>query len=351
MKILIGAQGEGLGPASRCVRLAKALEKKGAEPILLSYGFAKEYIKMSGLPAVEVPRELTFYDRGEYNAAACLWKTKNIVFRVMRSARMQKKWIEKEKISAVICDQMYSSALAGMASNTPTFSIVRNLNISGLLPRPMNILGLLPEKIKIRLHRAATLNCIPDNPPPYQAYTPLYRELPAENAIYTGPILPKYTKRKNKGMLVSLGGSPANTPMVKWCLENAGCIDADITIIGNPHYTPKKTPENVRYLQTSPENEMEIAKAEIVVTHGGYTTIEAISQGKETLLVNTKNPEQAMVARHLEKTGMAYRGEISCIKNIGAIRNAEVRKNARRYAKHTLKEGTERTVELILDRI
>ena len=108
-KILVCPLNWGLGHATRCVPLIRKLMAEGHEPVLVSDGFALEFLRQEfpTLRTIEFPSYSIYYAAGKSQVGAMLYNMPNIITGILREHFWLKALLNTEHFEQVISDNRF----------------------------------------------------------------------------------------------------------------------------------------------------------------------------------------------------------------------------------------------------
>ena len=127
-KILIAPLNWGLGHATRCIPIIKALEENGYEPIIASDGVALALLKKEfpKLISIELPSyNIQYAEKGENFKWKMILQLPKMVLAIKREKSRIKRIVENYKISGIISD----NRLGVYSSKVPSVFITHQLNV------------------------------------------------------------------------------------------------------------------------------------------------------------------------------------------------------------------------------
>lgn len=108
-------------------------------------------------------------------------------------------------------------------------------------------------------------------------------------------------------LYVTMGGTAQGLPSLRTIVRQLERLDVDAVVVSGPHIDPGDVgpvPDNVRLIGFTDDAASLIRAADLVVCHGGHTTLtEAVCLGTPALCV-PQQPEQRQNAQRLEQLGV-----------------------------------------------
>ncbi|MFV8345193.1 glycosyltransferase [Flavobacterium sp. ZB4P13] len=305
--ILIAPLNWGLGHATRCIPIIRALQDNNYIPIIASDGIALELLRKEfpNIQTLELPSYQIEYAK---NGANFKWKLiKNgpkMVRAILEEKKIIQNWIEKYAIDGIISD----NRLGVFSKNVPSVFITHQLNVM------TGNTTWITSKIHQYIIKKYTECWVPD-----LAGTPNltgklgHIDNPNLKAKYIGPLsrLQKKLLPKKYDLLVILSGPEPQRGMLekhlkKEILKYNGNV---IFIEGNIEKEQKTTVVGtITYYNFMNSTELEQAfnESEMVLCRSGYTTImDLVQLRKKSFFIPTPGQyEQEYLAKKLKKEGL-----------------------------------------------
>jgi len=305
--ILIAPLNWGLGHATRCIPIIRALENNNYIPILASDGVALELLRKEfpHLQSLELPSYQIEYAA---NGANFKWKiiknSPKMIRAILEEKKIIQNWIKNYAIDGVISD----NRLGVFSKKIPSVFITHQLNVM------TGNTTWLTSKIHQSIIKKYTACWVPDH-----AGTPNltgklgHVDNPNLKAQYIGPLsrLQKKLLPKKYDLMVILSGPEPQRGMLEKHLKIEivkysgsvifieGIIEAKqkIATIGNVTY--------YNYMN-SIELEQAFNESEMVLCRSGYTTIMDLAQlRKKAFFIPTPGQyEQEYLAKKMKKDGL-----------------------------------------------
>jgi uncharacterized protein (TIGR00661 family) len=308
MNILVSPLNWGLGHATRCIPIIKALEKNNFNPIIATDGGALALLKKE-FPHnifIEMPAYNVIYSKkGWFFKIKLILQFPKVILAIIRENVLTFKIIKNYEIKGIISD----NRLGVYSRNVPSVFITHQLTVkSGITTKISTIL---------HAYFIRKFDCcwIPDyeNKPNLSGNLG-HNKLFNKNISYIGP-LSRITKReiaKKYDIMVLLSGPEPQRTILEQKLINAlKNYNGEILFIkGIIESSQKKWYEGkitFYNFMNSIELELAINAAEIILSRSGYTTIMDLAKvGKKALFIPTPGQyEQEYLAHRLEKEGIA----------------------------------------------
>lgn len=261
--------------------------------------------------------------------------------------RKEKEIIEKSKATVTVCDGRFSAIIAsGFYLGLPTIYVTNQTSVSEKLlknrlqrivyKKPLDILtkasSLLSDEI-----------VIPDFPPPLTISSLLLSKSRRikKKLIFSGPLIreeietTKPLKLKKPAVLVLTGGHSYRNSIIRIIIE-ASKVANDIHFVVISRLIERKVERNNLLLLPFVKNVFSYMKsADIIVTHGGHSTLmEAIACKKNTIVIPDINqPEQFANAKGAEKLKISKMIRIEKLSKKSLVKQINNLLNDKRYKK------------------
>lgn len=305
--ILIAPLNWGLGHATRCIPIIRALQENNYIPIIASDGIALELLRKEfpNIKTLELPSYQIEYAK---NGANFKWKLIKNGPKMMRAILEEKKiiqnWIEKYAIDGIISD----NRLGVFSKKIPSVFITHQLNVM------TGNTTWITSKIHQSIIKKYTECWVPDlSGIPNLTGKLGHIDNPNLKTKYIGPLsrLQKKLLPKKYDLLVILSGpEPQRGMLEKHLKKEIVKYDGNVIFIeGNIEKEQKTTTiRNVTYYNFMNSTELEQAfnESEMVLCRSGYTTIMDLAQlRKKAFFIPTPGQyEQEYLAKKLKKEGL-----------------------------------------------
>ncbi|RDI57042.1 glycosyltransferase [Flavobacterium glaciei] len=305
--ILIAPLNWGLGHATRCIPIIKALQENNYIPIIASDGIALELLRkeFQNLQTLELPSYEIEYAK---NGANFKWKLiqngPKMIRAILEEKKIIKSWIEKYAIEGIISD----NRLGVFSKKIPSVFITHQLNVM------TGNTTWITSKMHQYIIKKYTECWVPDLAGTLNLTGKLgHVDNPNLKIKYIGPLsrLHKKLLPKKYDLLVILSGPEPQRGMLEKHLkkEIASYKGNAIFIEGNIEKVQKiTTMQNVTYYNFMNSTELEQAfnESEMVLCRSGYTTIMDLAQlRKKAFFIPTPGQyEQEYLAKKLKKEGL-----------------------------------------------
>lgn len=324
--ILVAPLNWGLGHATRCIPIIKALQDHNFIPIIASDGIALDLLKKEFpyLKFLELPSyEIEYAKNGKYFKWKLLKNCPKMIEAILEEKRLVKKWIKKFDIDGIISD----NRLGVFNKKVPSVFITHQLNV--MTGNTTWLSSILHQNVI----RKYTECWIPDS-----ADTPnLAGELSHLknhdlNIKYIGPLSRMHFKKVEKkyDLMITLSGPEPQRGLLeeklkKEILHYNGNV---LFIKGIIEKEQKKEQiENATFYNFMHSRQLEQAlnESNIILCRSGYTSIMDLSKlNKKAFFIPTPGQyEQLYLAKKLKKEGLVpfTTQDDFCIENLSEIPN------------------------------
>lgn len=324
--ILIAPLNWGLGHATRCIPIIKALLENNYTPIIASDGIALALLKKEfpDIQTLELPSYQIEYAK---NGANFKWKLiqngPKMVRAILEEKKIIKNWIEKHAIDGIISD----NRLGVISKKVPSVFITHQLNVM------TGNTTWITTKVHQYIIKKYTECWVPDLAGTLNLTGKLgHINDPNIKINYIGPIsrLEKKLVPKKYDLLVILSGpEPQRGILENHLKKEIVQFKGNVIFIEGNIESEQKTvvKEHVTYYNFMNSTELELAfnESEMVLCRSGYTTIMDLAQlRKKAFFIPTPGQyEQEYLAKKLEKEGLVpYASQVDFrIKDIEKIKN------------------------------
>jgi uncharacterized protein (TIGR00661 family) len=306
--ILIAPLNWGLGHATRCIPIIKALQENNYIPIIATDGIALELLKKEFpyIKTLELPSYKIEYAK---NRAHFKWKlirnSPKLIGAVLNEKRLIKKWVKKYNIEGIISD----NRLGVYHKNIPSVFITHQLNVL------TGNTTWLTSKMHQFIIKKYTECWVPDfeNTPNLTGKLG-HLELNNLNVKYLGPLSRMQKKEVPKVydlMIILSGPEPQRGLIEKKLKKELEQFGGKIIFIKGliKKNQNKEEKRNVTYYNFMNTRQLEqtFNESEIVLCRSGYTTImDLVKLEKKAFFIPTPGQyEQEYLAEKLEKEGFA----------------------------------------------
>ncbi len=273
-KILVAPLNWGLGHATRCIPIIKALIYEGFEPIIASDGYALELLKheFKGLTFINLPSyKITYAKKGKNFK----WKLLKDSPKIMRAV-----WLEHRTIKQIVKDYaidgiISDNRLGVYSKKVPSVFITHQLNV--MTGNSTKISSWLHQKI-IKRYNVCWVPDVAGSPN-------LSGELghlkdPKLNIIYIGPLSRlQYKERPIKHQLMVLlsGPEPQRSMLEEKLIEELKHHTEPVLMVRGVMETEKKITHQgaleIHNFMVAKELEKAINSSKMVLSRSGYTTV------------------------------------------------------------------------------
>ncbi len=305
--ILIAPLNWGLGHATRCIPIVKALQENNYIPIIASDGIALELLKKE-FPYVQTLRlpsyRIEYAKKGKNFKWKLLKNFPEMIKAIWKEEKKVRKWIKKYDIDGIISD----NRLGVFSKKIPSVYITHQLNV--MTGNTTWFTSILHQHI-IKKHNECW---IPDVEGTSNLTGKLgHIENPDFNLKYIGPLSRMHKKDlpKQYDLMVILSGPEPQRRLLEEKLktEILGYKGKVVFIKGIIEKDQKKEQiENVTYynFMNSRQLEQTFNESEIVLCRSGYTTImDLVKLDKKAYFIPTPGQyEQEYLAKKFKEEGL-----------------------------------------------
>ncbi|WP_310555763.1 glycosyltransferase [Flavobacterium sp.] len=302
--ILVAPLNWGLGHATRCIPIIRALVKNNFNPILASDGVALEMLRKEfpTLQTLELPSyEIEYAKNGKNFKWKMLKNSPKMISAILNEKKIIKDWVTEYNLCGIISD----NRLGVRSKKIPSIFITHQLNV--LTGNTSWITSKLHQNIVKKF---------------YECWVPDFKEKPnltgklghLKNSDlklkYIGPLsrLEKKELPKKYDLMIILSGPEPQRTMLEEKLSVAVLkFDGKVLFVKGIIEEKKKTGQigNTSFCNYMNSDELEIAfnESEMVLCRSGYTTIMDLAKlGKKAFFIPTPGQyEQEYLARRLKK--------------------------------------------------
>ncbi len=309
-KILVAALNWGIGHATRCIPIIKALLKEGFQPIIASDGDAlillqQEFpkIKTYQLPAYNIQ----YAKNGNYLKLKLALQTPKIIAAIQKEQKQIQEIVKKENLKGIISDNRFGV----YSTKIPSIYITHQVQV---------VSGITTE-ITTKIHQKIMKNFTEIWIPDYKEKPKLAGKLSENNPLkltsrYIG-VLSRFKAKKEKekkkyAILVLLSGTEPQRSILEKKLINEFANQTQKVLFVRGIVTEKQTLSNTKHITfvnflAQKKLEKAINQSDLVISRSGYSTIMdlAILQKKAFFIPTQGQTEQEYLAIHLQKLKIA----------------------------------------------
>lgn len=305
-KLILAPLDWGLGHATRCIPIIRALQQAGYEVLLAAEG-AQEHLLRKEFPDIRIlplPGYRVRYSKSRWALPLRLLAQ---LPRLRRVIREEKKWldriIDEQKIDLVISDNRYGLS----TTKVPCIFITHQLAVKA----PFAWLEKMIQRSLYKYINRFTACWVPDAEGEENVAGILSHPvvMPATKVHYIG-LLSRFEKqeaeKKYDFCILLSGPEPQRTLLEEKILKDIIHLNATILLVrGKPGSDETiSAPPHITIKNHLPGNEMQQAllQSEYIVCRSGYTTVmEILSLGKKAILIPTPGQtEQEYLAQKLQ---------------------------------------------------
>lgn len=307
-KILVAPLNWGLGHATRCIPIIKALESHGFEPIIASDGAALDLLKLEfpHLLSLELPSyEIVYAKRRFFFKWKLILQIPNAFTVIKKERKIIEKWVTEFVINGIISD----NRLGVRSKKVPSVFVTHQLRVlSG------NTTWLTSKIYNYFIEKFAQI-WVPDNKVSHDLSGELGHEnVPKKKTKYIG-VLSRLENRKAPivyDLFVILSGpEPQRTILEKILFNELSSFEGEILFVkGIVEKKQKVTKINnfhVYNFMNSDQVEKAYNESNKVLCRSGYTTVMDLAKlNKKVFFIPTPGqPEQEYLAKKFKLEGVA----------------------------------------------
>jgi uncharacterized protein (TIGR00661 family) len=324
--ILVAPLNWGLGHATRCIPIIKALQDNNFIPIIASDGIALDLLKKEFpyLKFLELPSyQIEYAKNGKYFKWKLLKNCPKMIEAILEEKRLVKKWVKKHDIDGIISD----NRLGVFSKKVPSVFITHQLNV--MTGNTTWITSLLHQNII----KKYTECWIPDTlGTPNLAGELSHLKNPDLNIKYIGPLSrlhPKKVETKYDLMIILSGPEPQRGLLEEKLKKEIPLYNGNVLFIKGiiEKEQKKEQIDNVTFYNFMHSRQLEQAlnESKTIVCRSGYTSIMDLSKlNKKAFFIPTPGQyEQEYLAKKLKKEGLVpyIEQDLFNIKNLDEINN------------------------------
>lgn len=313
LRVLVVPLDWGLGHATRCIPLIRALLDRGAGVWLAGEG-AQEKLLREAFPALPFLALKGYRVRYAKTARGLAWKMLLQLPRLFRAVRYEQQWlqqaVEQYGFHAVISDNRYGL----YHSSIPAVLITHQLSIQS---PPGTWAGKLIRRLNYKYINRFSQCWVPDHAGPANLAGILSHPdiMPDIPVTYTGP-LSRFSKTagatgKDHLLILLSGPEPQRSLLEEIMIRAISQYSGTATLVrGLPgHTTHLPSTEMIQCYNHLPAETLqaEMEKASLLIARSGYSTLmDAAVLGKKCIFIPTPGQtEQEYLARYCMEKGWA----------------------------------------------
>lgn len=321
-RILVAPLNWGLGHATRCIPIIKALIEHGYKPVIASDGVALKLLQKEfpGISTIELPPyNVTYAKKGKHFKLKLLTESPKLIKAIKDERKATKVIVEMHDISGIISD----NRLGVYSTKVPSVFITHQLNVlSGSTT-------WLSTKMHQKIIKKINTCWVPDleGEPNLSGKLghPDYFDLPTK---YLGPLSrfeKKNTKMINDIMVLLSGPEPQRTLLEEKLLKELMPYQGKVVFVKGvmeQQQTIKVLGNMTIYnFMTSDLLEKTINESALIISRSGYTTVMDLAKlNKKAFFIPTPGQfEQEYLAKRLTKLGIIP----SCNQNEFSLKKLE----------------------------
>ncbi|WP_423793310.1 MJ1255/VC2487 family glycosyltransferase [Methanocaldococcus indicus] len=356
MRILISVCGEGFGHTTRCIALGEAL-KDEHELLYLAYGKSKDFIEKYGFDVVETYPEVKLKGKdGKFDLKSTIFNKEH---NPKKAIKAEYKIIKKYNPDLIISDCKYSTVVVGKLFKKPVLCITNQnytkfkLKTDIVVHPTMKILNIINKRCEKVI--------IPDFPMPYTICE--YNLKFLDNMEFIGPLI-RYNvdNVSNDNYVLSvIGGFEYRYKILEKIKEISLKNDLKAILVCGSYEVAKRLrkdlksedKKNIKIIPFTTEMDKLMRNAEVIVSHGGHSTImESLCFGKPLVVIpDLDHPEQNNNAKKVDDLGCGIYLTYNELNHLyDAIEDAKLcRKNAEKMRKLYLKYNGKENIKKIIN--
>ena len=302
--ILIAPLNWGLGHATRCIPIIKALQENNFIPIIASDGIALELLRKEFpyLKTLELPSyNIEYAKEGKNFKWKLLKNCPKIIEAIWDEKKMVNKWIKKHNIEGIISD----NRLGVVSKKVPSVFITHQLNV--LTGNTTWITSILHQNIIKKFNEC----WVPDIEGEFNLAGELSHLKDSDlNIKYIGPLSRMNSKKADKKydlMIMLSGPEPQRTLLEEKLIQEIEHFDGEVLFIKGliEKEQIKQQLNHVTFYNFMHSRQLEqaINESDIILCRSGYTSIMDLCKlNKKAFFIPTPGQyEQEYLAEKLEK--------------------------------------------------
>ncbi len=362
MKILISVCGEGFGHTTRCIAIGESL-KNSYEIAYIAYGKSKDFIENHGFKVFETFPEIKLKGKdGKFDITSSIF---NKEYSPKKAIKREINIIKEYNPDLVISDCKYSTIVAAKLLKKPVICISNQnytkykLKTDLIVYPTMKALNIINERCEKFI--------VPDFPLPYTICE--YNLKIIKNMEFIGPLI-RYdvdnVDDDGSYILSVIGGFEYRYKILEELGKIALNNNLNVKLVCGSYEVAKKLKndlnltsykdKNVEIIPITTNMEELIKNAELIVSHGGHSTImEALSFGKPLIVIpDLDHPEQGNNAKKVHDLGcgiaLSYKELYRLEEAVFDIRNMKMyKRNALKMRELAKKYNGKKNIKKIID--
>ncbi len=362
MKILISVCGEGFGHTTRCIAIGESL-KNSYEIAYIAYGKSRDFIEKHGFKVFETFPEIKLKGKdGKFDITSSIF---NKEYSPKKAIKREINIIKEYNPDLVISDCKYSTIVAAKLLKKPVICISNQnytkykLKTDLIVYPTMKALNIINERCEKFI--------VPDFPLPYTICE--YNLKIIKNMEFIGPLI-RYdvdnVDDDGSYILSVIGGFEYRYKILEELGKIALNNNLNVKLVCGSYEVAKKLKndlnltsykdKNVEIIPITTNMEELIKNAELIVSHGGHSTImEALSFGKPLIVIpDLDHPEQGNNAKKVHDLGcgiaLSYKELYRLEEAVFDIRNMKMyKRNALKMRELAKKYNGKKNIKKIID--
>jgi hypothetical protein len=314
VSVLVAPLDWGLGHATRCVPIIRALIQQGIEVVVAASGAQKTLLKeeFPGLEYLDIPGYGINYRPGVFLKWAILWRIPAILKQIQRENKWLDELLKQRQIDAVISDNRYGLYHEKLFCVFITHQLAVRSGWGRLIDRVL-------LKWNYRFINRFSVCWVPDLPGDYSlagklSHPPFLPVVPLKYIGWLSRLQPSEARLENKSILLLLSGpEPERTRFEKILFAELARFAGKAVVIrglpGSAHPAPfiREGISINNHLPLHDLNE-QLNHAEIIITRSGYSTImDLVQVRRKAVVVPTPGQtEQEYLGTYLHKRKWMY---------------------------------------------
>jgi len=316
MKVIVAALDWGLGHATRCVPVIRALHDRGLEVVIAGNGDSLSWLRAEfpALGVLELPPYAVSYSRHGNLTLKMLRQIPRLRKVIRHEHAMLDQFVSQHGIELVISDNRYGC----WSTRVPSVIITHQTTI--LLPPYMKWLNRTVAWYNQKMINHFTQCWIPDTPGAHSLAGKLGRfpaGAPAKFSYignlsrFTGHATAKPSSQSKYDLIVVLSGpEPQRSILEDIILAQLSKSSLRAYIVRGVRQPPKPLPPGIPGTDVMNTEELEslLSEAPCVLARSGYSTVMDLAKlGKKAIFIPTPGQtEQEYLARRLKLMKLAY---------------------------------------------
>ncbi|WP_456375383.1 MJ1255/VC2487 family glycosyltransferase [Methanocaldococcus sp.] len=364
MRILISVCGEGFGHTTRCLAIGESL-KDSYEIAYIAYGKSKYFIEKYNFKVFETFPEIKLKGKdGKFDITSTIF---NKEYSPKKAIKREYEIIKEYNPDLIISDCKYSTVVAAKLLKKPIICISNQNYTKYKLKLKTDLIVYPTMKALNMINRRCEKFIVPDFPPPYTVCE--YNLKILKNMEFIGPLIRYDVEDGNEDYILSvIGGFEYRYKILEELGKIALKNDFNVKLVCGSYTVAKKLKndlnlpsynyKNVEIIPMTTNMKDLIKNAELVISHGGHSTImESLSFGKPLIVIpDLDHPEQCNNAKKVNELccgiSLSYKELCRLEEAIFDIRNMKIyKRNALKMKELAKKYNGKKNIKKIIDEI